>query len=113
MASPSHGTTNLPRKDTDPASADLARLRTLLLAPERRQLERIQKQVDSLVVDEKSVGRILPNAIVLRSKQDSQLAKSLSPIIEEGFLTFHSKIFPRKSLMRFLRSCLQRFVRPS
>ena len=85
MASPSHGTTNPPRQDTDPASKDLARLRTLLLAPERRQLEKIQKKLDSLVVDEKSVGRILPNAILLRSKQDTQLAKSLSPIIEEGF----------------------------
>ncbi|MCA9471057.1 MAG: OmpA family protein [Nitrospirales bacterium] len=86
MASPSHGTTTSPsHKGTDPASRDLTKLRTLLLAPEQRQLENIQKKIDSLSIDEKSVGRILPNAIILRSQQDSQLAKSLSPIIEDSF----------------------------
>ncbi|MGB0909807.1 MAG: OmpA family protein [Nitrospirales bacterium] len=86
MASPSHGTsTSSPQKVSDPGSKELRKLRNILLAPEHSQLENIQNKLDSLAVDEKSVGRVLPHAILLRSKQDTQLAKSLSPIIEDGF----------------------------
>ncbi len=86
MASPTHGTSaSPPRRVSGSESKDLNKLRRILLAPEQSQLENIQKKIEDLVVDEQSVGRVLPNAILLRSKQDTQLAKSLAPILEDGF----------------------------
>ena len=61
-------------------------LRNILLEPEQSQLEQLQNRLDDPTLQAKDVSRVLPDAILLRSKQDKQLAKSLSPIIEDGFM---------------------------
>ena len=87
MASPTHSTSTSPsRKAPDSGAKDLKKLRSILFAPEQSQIENIKEKIEGLAVDEKTVGRVLPHAILLRSKQDQQLAKSLSPLIEDGFI---------------------------
>ncbi len=122
MAFPTHGTsTSPPRKSPDSGARDLKKLRSILLAPEQSQIETIQEKIESLTVDEQTVGRVLPHAILLRSKQDKQLARSLSPLIEDGFIHSIEKspqkvvdaISPimapaiRKSILRALRGMVQ------
>ena len=73
-------------KENEPQDEDvLAELRSLLVGPEQAQLIQVQDQLDS--VDQMQVedlSQMLPEAIVLRSKQDKQLTKVLAPTIEES-----------------------------
>ncbi|MDX2194358.1 MAG: OmpA family protein [Gemmatimonadales bacterium] len=67
-----------------PAADELAELRRLLLAPERRQLEALQQRLDAMGLTAADVAAQLPEAIALRGGQDRQLARALAPTIDDA-----------------------------
>jgi len=67
-----------------PASSnDLNELRRLLLGPEQQQLFRLRERMDDPLIRAEELGRVLPDAISLRSAHDSKISRSLRPAIEE------------------------------
>src|SRR5512139_2125473 len=67
------------------ASDDLVTLRAILVGPEQRHLQALQEQVDGITVEAEDVGRVLPEAILLRLRQDHQLPQILTPVVETAF----------------------------
>jgi OOP family OmpA-OmpF porin len=61
---------------------DLSELRSLLLAPEHVQLDKLKERLDDPELHAKEVSRVLPEAIRLRSTQDNKLASALTPPVE-------------------------------
>ena len=102
---------------------DLSELRNLLLKPEQTQLERLQQRLDDPRQQAREVSRVLPEAILLRSKEDQQITQTLTPILEEAVKTSVKKnprilvnaIFPvigpaiRKAIANTLRGMVQSF----
>ncbi|GJL53366.1 MAG: hypothetical protein NPIRA02_04980 [Nitrospirales bacterium] len=87
MPSPSDSVSTAPEgKASASESEALTQLRNLLFAPEQTKIEQLQNRLDDPVLQAKDVSRVLPDAILLRSKQDAQLASSLSPILTEVFI---------------------------
>ena len=68
----------------DPASAEFAELRELLLGEERRQLAELQQRVEAQSKNAEEVAELLPEAIALRSGRDRQLARALAPTLESA-----------------------------
>jgi len=68
----------------DPASAEFAELRELLLGGERRQLEELRRRLDSLGITPDQLAELLPEAIALRAGRDRQLARALAPTVENA-----------------------------
>ena len=68
----------------DPASAEFAELRELLLGGERRQLEELRRRLDSLGITPEELADLLPEAIALRAGRDRQLARALAPTVENA-----------------------------
>ena len=68
----------------DPSAEELAELRELLLGPERRRLKELERRLDAVGVSGDELAELLPEAIVLRSGRDRQLARALAPTIERG-----------------------------
>ena len=66
----------------DPSAEELAELRELLLGPERRRLKELEQRLDAVGVSGEELAELLPEAIVLRSGRDRQLARALAPTIE-------------------------------
>jgi OOP family OmpA-OmpF porin len=65
-------------------SKGFSHLRQLLLAPEQTELERLKNRLDQYILQPQDVGRVLPDAIRLRAKQDSRLLASLVPVTQEA-----------------------------
>ena len=65
----------------DPASAEFAELRELLLGGEQRQLEELRRRLDALGVTAEDLAEMLPEAIALRAGRDRQLARALAPTV--------------------------------
>ena len=61
---------------------ELARLRELLLGPERRRLEELSRRLDAAGLTPEELAEVLPEAIALRAGRDRQLARALSPTVE-------------------------------
>ena len=59
-------------------------LRRLLLAPEQTELEQLKGRLEQFTLQPHDVGRVLPDAIRLRAKQDSRLLASMIPITQEA-----------------------------
>ncbi|MBA3767419.1 MAG: OmpA family protein [Acidobacteria bacterium] len=63
----------------------LDELRRLLVGPEQQEIVRLQKRLDEQ--DEllpEDVGRVLPEAVRLRSRQDKKVTEALLPTVEEA-----------------------------
>ncbi|WP_447969126.1 hypothetical protein [Nitrospira sp. M1] len=87
MASPSDSVSTAPEGKASASELEaLAQLRNILLAPEQTKIEQLQNRLDDPALQAKDVSRVLPDAILLRAKQDTQLAASLSPILTEVFI---------------------------
>ena len=67
----------------DPAADALDELRTLLLAPEQVQIGKLQERLDDPRIHAEDVGRVLPDAVVLRAARDDKLARALAPTVED------------------------------
>jgi outer membrane protein OmpA-like peptidoglycan-associated protein len=68
----------------DPASEEFAELRELLLGKERRQLEELQRRLDTLGLSPEELAEHLPEALALRAGRDQKLAKALAPTVENA-----------------------------
>ena len=65
-------------------SQSFSDLRRLLLAPEQTELEQLKGRLEQFTLQPHDVGRVLPDAIRLRAKQDSRLLASMIPITQEA-----------------------------
>jgi outer membrane protein OmpA-like peptidoglycan-associated protein len=64
----------------------LAELRRLVVGPERAQIVKLQERLETIVRAE-DVGRVLPEAIIARARQNSDLSSALSSTIGEAIKT--------------------------
>ena len=113
----------LPEPSPEPApqaGRDLEVLRELLVG---EQLSELHTRLDQLSIEPKDVGRVLPQAIRLRTRQDEQLSDALAPTIEGAIETsvkrnpaaLANAIFPimgpaiRKSIRESLASIVEGF----
>jgi outer membrane protein OmpA-like peptidoglycan-associated protein len=63
---------------------DLAELRELILGPERRRLEELERRLDAAGLTREELAELLPEAIALRAGRDRQLARALAPTVESA-----------------------------
>lgn len=110
-------------KNTVQRKDELSELRDLLLKPEQTQLEQVQERLDDPKQYAKDVSRVLPEAILIRSKKDEQITRTLTPILEDAVKASVRKnpkilvntIFPvigpaiRKAIATTLRGMVQSF----
>jgi len=66
------------------SAEDLAELRELLVGAERRRLRELERRLDAAGLTPEQIADFLPEAIVLRSARDRQLARALSPTVESA-----------------------------
>jgi outer membrane protein OmpA-like peptidoglycan-associated protein len=66
------------------ATETLEELRYLIVGPEQLQLRQLQERLDNLRVRPEDVGQVLPEAVLLRGRQDNQLTSALLPTVEEA-----------------------------
>lgn len=66
----------------DASAEELAELRELLLGPERRRLQELERRLDAVGMSGDRLAELLPEAIALRTGRDRQLARALAPTIE-------------------------------
>ncbi len=62
---------------------DLSELRRLILEPEQVQIRQIREILEGLEVRPEDVGKVLAEAILLRSETDNKLSMALIPTVEE------------------------------
>jgi outer membrane protein OmpA-like peptidoglycan-associated protein len=67
---------------SDPSAEELAELRELLLGPERRRLQDLERRLDAAGLSGEELAELLPEAIALRTGRDRQLARALAPTVE-------------------------------
>ena len=65
------------------ADEPMVTLRTLLLSPEQRQIETLQRRLDDPALLSEDVAAVLAEAIVLRASRDDALKRALAPLIGE------------------------------
>jgi OOP family OmpA-OmpF porin len=70
-------------------SDELSTLRSLLLGVEPTQLNKLYERLDNPQVQAQDIGRLLPEAVILRSKQDKQLAEAIVSTVETAI---HSSV---------------------
>lgn len=73
-----------PAEADSKASRDLDELRDLLVGQERSEIVDLRKRFEGLEVLPEDVSRHLPQAILLRTRQDDQLSQALTPTIESA-----------------------------
>jgi outer membrane protein OmpA-like peptidoglycan-associated protein len=64
------------------ATEPLEELRRLIVGPEQSQLRHLQERLDNLRLRPEDVARVLPEAVLLRTRQDHQLTSALLPTVE-------------------------------
>jgi outer membrane protein OmpA-like peptidoglycan-associated protein len=64
------------------AVEDLAELRELILGAERRRLQELERRLNAAGLTREELADLLPEAIVLRTSRDRQLARALAPTVE-------------------------------
>lgn len=68
---------------------ELSTLRSLLLGVEPTKLNKLYERLDNPQIQAEDIGRLLPEAVVLRSKLDKQLAEAIVSTVETAI---HSSI---------------------
>jgi OOP family OmpA-OmpF porin len=63
---------------------ELSELRSLLLGIEPPKLHRFYEKLDNPQVDAEDISQMLPEAVVLRTMQDSQLTEAMVPTVEQA-----------------------------
>jgi len=77
-------THNHARHENENQDEQFQQLRNLLLLPEQQRLEQIESWAQEAEVNETSLGRMLPDAVRIASK-DEALAQALGPTISNAF----------------------------
>lgn len=70
-------------------SDELSTLRSLLLGVEPTQLNKLYDRLNNPQIQAEDIGRLLPEAVVLRSKQDKQLGEAIVSTVETAI---HSSV---------------------
>lgn len=65
-------------------NGDLAELRDLLIGPERAQLSELRERMGNRSRRASDLSEVLPDAILLRARQDPYLRQALQPILEDA-----------------------------
>lgn len=78
------GGSGLPPGGVRDGEADLARLRELLVGPEKVQLDQLQERLDEDRLLGEDVARVLPEAVRRRDRRDEDLARALRPVVEKA-----------------------------
>jgi len=75
-----------PQKNNPPGNHDgLDELRRLLVGPEQQEIVRLRERLDEQdALMPADVGRVLPEAVRLRSRQDKKVTEALLPTVEEA-----------------------------
>ena len=79
-----------PQPEREPSDGDatggdpFSRLRELLLGDERRQIGKLERQLDEWQLSSEEVAERLPEALALSGARDERLARALAPTIEAG-----------------------------
>lgn len=68
----------------DQGGDELAALRSLLLSPERAELDGLRERLENPDLHAREVGQVLAEAIVLRAREDDELTRALQPIFVEA-----------------------------
>ncbi len=86
-----HPALKVPRSSHSPiqnGADELTELRALLVGSELAQLASIRERLDKLLIRAEDVSRVLPEAILARSKtKDKQLTTALTPTVEAALST--------------------------
>ncbi len=69
-----------------PGDDPLSELRGLLLAADEAEVVRLQQRLEDPHTRAEDVGRVLPEAIAIRSQEDRQLTDALMPTVEEAIV---------------------------
>ena len=75
---------NSPNNHHDLSSDELNELRLLLLGIEQPKLNKLYKRLEDPEIQAEDVSRLLPEAVVLRSKQDRQLGEAMVHTVEDA-----------------------------
>ncbi|MDX1644289.1 MAG: OmpA family protein, partial [Thermoanaerobaculia bacterium] len=70
--------------ETEDPTAELERLRELLVGEERRDLARLERRFDDWELTPEEVAELLPDAVAQATGDDERLAKALAPTLEAG-----------------------------
>ncbi|MBE9006538.1 OmpA family protein [Fortiea sp. LEGE XX443] len=74
---------NSPNQEAN-LSDELSLLRSVLLGVEPTQLNKLYERLNNPQIQPEDISRLLPEAVVLRSKQDKQLVESIVSTVEEA-----------------------------
>lgn len=74
----------------------LTELRNLLLAPERAELNALRRRVEDPAIRATDVSRVLADAVILRTREDNQLASALRPAVEDAL---HNSVRERPGVL--------------
>lgn len=102
---------------------ELLELRRLLLGPWQREVNKLRQRLDDPVRHAREVGRVLPEAVAIRSSEDRKLAAALAPTVEEVLKasvkkdpkTLGDALFPvmgpaiRKAILETVKRMIQSF----
>ncbi|BAY11730.1 OmpA family protein [Calothrix sp. NIES-2098] len=77
--------TELPLKSSD----ELSTLRSLLLGVEPTQLNKLYERLNNPQIQAEDISRLLPEAVILRSKEDKQLGEAIVSTVETAI---HSSV---------------------
>ncbi|MBF2070507.1 OmpA family protein [Fischerella thermalis] len=76
---------NLPQNNNRVESNDeLSELRSLLLGVETAQLSKLYDRLENPQIQAEDLSRLLPEAVILRTMQDKQLAEAMVPTVEQA-----------------------------
>ncbi|BAZ49973.1 OmpA/MotB domain-containing protein [Nostoc sp. NIES-4103] len=66
---------------------ELTTLRSLLFGIEPTELNKLYERLNNPQIQPEDISRLLPEALIMRSKQDKQLVEALVPTVEEAIQT--------------------------
>lgn len=72
------------RREDETGDQDYARLRELLVGPERAQLAELEARLRDFSLRASDVGEVLPEAVLLRGGRDPALRQALQPLLVEA-----------------------------
>ena len=75
---------NSPNNHQDLSSDELNELRLLLLGIEQPKLNKLYKRLEDPQIQPEDVSKLLPEAVVLRSKEDRQLGVAMVRTVEDA-----------------------------
>ncbi|YAF95199.1 MAG: OmpA family protein [Nodularia sp. CChRGM 3473] len=83
----SHQTSDLSLNNHPKVGDELSELRSLLLGIEPTKVKKLYERLDNPQIQAEDISRLLPEAVLLRAKQDKQLGEAIVSTVEEAIHT--------------------------